>query len=414
MERRVKDKQTYLDNLQALFALLTEKKIHINRWEIFGGDLFHDEIIFDLFEAFYNYYEPLVEELSQFEAEFSGMITEVIIPNNLSYFQNEKIFKRVAEWRKKLTGIKVILGFSYSTDGKYAVDSREQKELSDEYWDVQFARAAEIEAGFHPMISPENVDRWIENYDWWLHMYEKHNLNHPAENFQPPMLEVRNDGWTDEKIESYMRFLHHLFMRRLEMCDNDIEKMAYHYFKGQEGPNRQRTDILPHSGTMDPLLLYPDKNRLKLERATCSIQELLHIDLADMSIVPCHRLAYEVFRAGKFIIEDGKIVDFDPHNVTAYLAIHTMNVNLTPECPNCVHNEACAKGCMGAQYEYIGEPFLNIPSVCNLLKAKHNFIIKMLNESGVLQKALDYNYLTRDQKDYYVNISRRMGYNING
>ena len=411
IERRAKDKQVYLDNLQAIFNLLTQKKIHINRWEIFGGDLFHNGVIFDLFEAFYNYYVELQDELAGFEADFSGMITEIVIPNNMSYFQNDEIFNRVVEWRNKLIDIKVIVGFSYSTDGKYAVDSREQKPLSDEYWDDQFRKAKAIEAGFHPMVSPENIETWIENYDWWLEMYKKHNLDDHPRNFQPPILEVRNDGWTDEKIESYLYLLRHIFLKRMEMCDNDIEKMAYHYFKGNE---EKRTDVLPHSGTMDPILLYPNDNKFKLERATCSIQELLHIDLADLSVVPCHRLSYEVFRAGKFVVEDGVINDFIPHNVTAYLAIHTTNVNLTPDCPGCVHNVACGRGCMGAQYEYIGEPFINIPSVCNLLKAKHNFVIKMLNETGVLQTALDYNYLTKDQREYYVDISKRMGYNING
>jgi len=26
--------------------------------------------------------------------------------------------------------------------------------------------------GFHPMIAPENVDVAIENFDWWVRMYQ--------------------------------------------------------------------------------------------------------------------------------------------------------------------------------------------------------------------------------------------------
>ncbi len=407
MERRVKSKEEYITNLKVLLKTFEEKKIHITRWEIFGGDLFHNGVFFDILEVFHEYYTRLFPELEYLVPEYNNMLSEIIVPNNLSYLQNDEVYNKILYFYDRLkTDCKVTIGFSYSTDGKYCVNTREKKEIDDAWWDRQFERCAVLKTGYHPMIAPDNIQHWIKNYDWWIEMYKKHHLDVEG-NFQPAMLEVRNDGWTDEKIEQYLHFLKHLFVRRFEMLDNDVEKFAYHYFVGDD----KRLGIPPRAN-MDPIMIYPDANAYKLERATCSVQDTIHFDLADLSIVPCHRTAYEMFRAGKCIVEDGVIVDFEPHNVSTYLAVHTHSIHYTPGCIKCVHNDACSKGCYGAQYEYSSELFLPIPSVCNLFKAKHNFILQVLNETGVLQKAFDCGYIPSDQKEYYLRLSKTLGYKL--
>jgi len=44
------------------------------------------------------------------------------------------------------------------------------------------------------------------------------------------MLEVRNDGWTEESINKYLKLLEHMVWKRYEMLNYDIEKFACHLF----------------------------------------------------------------------------------------------------------------------------------------------------------------------------------------
>ena len=160
-----------------LLDYFIKHKVFVPRWEIYGGDLFHDGIFWDLLDVFvekYDYIYSIEPSLfKKFGANREGHI-EIIVPNNMSYFesleQKEKLFKRYEDLRDNH---RITLGFSWSTDGKYAVDSREKKDLSDEYWNSMLAFCKSLLAGLHPMISPENVKNWCENYDWWLEVHEK-------------------------------------------------------------------------------------------------------------------------------------------------------------------------------------------------------------------------------------------------
>ena len=55
------------------------------------------------------------------------------------------------------------------------------------------------------MVGACNISKWVENYDWWLDQYKKYFPD--DEDFQPSMLEVRNDDWTEENIQDYLKFL---------------------------------------------------------------------------------------------------------------------------------------------------------------------------------------------------------------
>ena len=51
-------------------------------------------------------------------------------------------------------------------------------------------------------------------------------------------LEVRNDGWTDEKIQKYLMLLEHMLQHRLELCENNIEHLTKHLFVRYEATER--------------------------------------------------------------------------------------------------------------------------------------------------------------------------------
>lgn len=408
------EKEVQVKHLKMLLDYFIAHKVFIPNWEIYGGDLFHDGIFWDLMDVLAEKYDEIYAIdptlFDRFGHTKDGRV-EVVVPNNMSYFRNDEFKERLRTLRDDLyLNHHIILGFSWSTDGKYAVDSREKKLLSDEYWDDMLSFARSIEAGLHPMIAPENVKYWCENYDWWLEMFEKHNFSDVPKHFQPPMLEVRNPEWTDENLTDYMKFLKHMFDIRLNrFCDGDIDKMAYHYFVG-DGKN----GTLPQAHQMDPLKIYANDRQKYDERLSCSMQDQMHIVLSDMAIVPCHRLAYEQFRGGYFKFDDEKITGIRPLNPSLYITAKTFSVTMLPKCFNCDFKLCCMNSCLGANFEKSGELFVVPDEVCRLLKVKYGFIIKMLNETGVLQHALDHNYLNSFERNWYITTSRKLGYKING
>ena len=402
-------KEQQLKNLTLFLDYLIERKIFVRSWEIYGGDLLHDGILWDMFDIFGEKYKYIIETYPELiSAPNDQRPIEIIVPNNMSYFADKKLQEKLLTYREKmLKESHCVLGFSWSTDGKYAVDTREKKELDDEYWDNLLTFARKIESGVHPMIASENIENWIKNYDWWLEVFDKYNFYDQPEHFQPPMLEVRNDSWTPEKINSYLKFIKHLWDVRFAKNNHDVYKMARHFFIG-DGLDGS----LPHASQMDPLITLPSLQKRTEERMTCSIQEQFHLILADLNIVPCHRTSYSFMRGGYFKVENDKIVDIEPHNVPLFLQVVSAPITMLPRCFNCDHRMVCMRGCLGAQYESSGELFLPIDSVCNLFCRKGDFIVKLLFESGVLQCAIENNFLDEPRKEYYLNICRKLGYKL--
>ena len=132
-----------------------------------------------------------------------------------------------------------------------------------------------------------------------------------------------------------------------------------------------------------------------------------------MSIVPCHRLTYQHFIAGYFKIEDNKIIDIIPHNISTYATILFTKNNVLPGCSSCIYRDLCVKGCLGAQYEYSGEVMSPIPDVCKMKQTVISFLVKRYAEMGVLREAID-NLLTDEQWkiDILKEFCCRKGYQI--
>ena len=91
----------------------------------------------------------------------------IIIPTNGSFITNSDKVKRVIEYCNKFMENHIRIHFSLSTDGPYATDQREHKDLNDEYFNKFFEFAKETGAGFHPMISSWNSKFACDTYDWF-------------------------------------------------------------------------------------------------------------------------------------------------------------------------------------------------------------------------------------------------------
>ena len=101
---------------------------------------------------------------------------------------------------------------------------------------------------------------------------------------------VRNNNWTEEKISLYCDFLEHMIKRRLEMCNNSKEELAYHLLIGESGEGH-----LEISHGSDPITLFDSYSEPSTEGLGCSAQDLIHFNTTNLLICFCHRLAYPQF-----------------------------------------------------------------------------------------------------------------------
>ena len=396
-ERLSKDK--ILKNLDMLLDFIFNKKqVFIKQWEMFAGDLFYDGLFFDILDVFDKYYNQV---FNKYKSLFLAKQVIILLPVNTSFSKKEENISKIRKYVnhfKEAYNIRLIL--SFSTDGKYAVDTREQNVLNDydvdAYYDKLFELTNEFYFCFHPMISSSNVKNWIKNYDWWIENFNKYYLNHPInKDFQPMSLEVRNNDWNEESLQDYKKLLIHVFNKRLEMCNNDIDHLAYHLFKG-DGKNNTL-----HENEQYDLLLMRKNTTNKI---SCSIQNLIHINLSNLSLVPCHRLTYQQFKGGNFVIENDEIVGVEPINPTLFLNIFYLNGSMLPKCFSCAYKHFCLRGCFGAQYETHGELFFPADKACDLLQTKYKTLIELYFNSGVFESALKQNLLSDEEFEEYKKI----------
>lgn len=390
-EKRV-SKETLLYNLELFLNLLIENKIYVTRIELFAGDLFIDNFYFDIISIFEKCYSKVPKQERDNNFQKWGDI-QIITPCNCYFFQFEDYQNRLKEITKKMSdNYHIVLGFSWSTDGLYSSNVREEtvgnKKITQEYYDKIFAFNHSMKYGMHPMVSPEGIKDAINNFDWWVEMYKKYNItNIETGNVYPCMLEVRNSYWTDEDLKEFSKLIRHIWDYKLKLNGDSVKKLTKHLFIGDG-----------QDGTLGKLPFY-DICQLTPEGLTsrddigCSMAAVLRINLADLSLPICHRLTYPQFIGGQFQIEDNKIIGIIPKNVSGYLQIRTLSPRFFPKCHSCNYELVCMKGCLGAQYEYSGELFNPIPAVCKLEQVKTDTLLELYNSYGVLKEAIDNDYI---------------------
>lgn len=400
MSERV-DKTQLLKNFDMLLDYVYHtRQTYIRRWELFAGDLFYDNLYFDMMDIFRKYAIELNEKYPKMLKEKPMLI---LVPCNFSFIDDDVKTEKLHEYIEEFLKMNIDLGFSVSTDGKYAIDTREGKtvENPDERFEkiFQFLRR-HPNIGTHPMISASNVHVAIQNHQWFREMYKKYFPScQYYHSFYPSYLEVRNDEWNDEQLEAYRQFLLYITQERYQECHNNIDELAYHLFCG-DGKNNTMPSLVCNDILNLPRI---SSNPEDKEKVSCSIQNLLHITLNNFSIVPCHRLTYQFLKAGNLVLNEDKtkIIGLESYNTVPFIDIHCMNAMTQPKCSTCLYNPICMKGCFGAQYEASGELFMPAEGVCKLLRTKYNFLIHLFNKIGVLSSALKQGLLNEETADLY-------------
>ena len=413
-EQRVKN-NIILQNLRSLLDYIYKKNgLYIACFDLFAGDMFFDGLYFDLLDIFYEYlldehrkYTKLYSEASQYP-----MLIEA--PVNMSFIMNDDILNKFDKYFNKFNKIGVKLYFSASVDGAYCTATREGKEMPNEYFDKIFQFCKKYGFFFHPMIGADNIENWIENYDWWkikLKEYDFEETLGPG-HYLPMMLEVRNNDWEPEKINAYIKFINHMLEDRLAMNGYDVKKLTQHLFVGDG-----EFGSIPNLTGYDPLKLIIEKD---CEGFQCDLQTMIHIRLNDLTIVPCHRTSYKQFEAGQFITNgpNHRIIDLEPNNPLLYITIMGFRRETLPKCARCAVQPFCIAGCLGSQYETNGELFFPCNTVCDLFICKFVFLIYKYEKLGIFEEANKLGYLNPEMKkaintikalDVYERLSRYYG-----
>ena len=340
--------ETILENLKLILDYADKEKYKFSRLNLFTGEFFNLPYWREVFNII-------------LQSDFDGY-NEVTIPTNFS-FVDKGLVEDVHDYKMKFQQKGKDLLLSCSIDGADDYETRPNKDGSHTNINNVLDAIEYLEAGMHPMISPEFVKNYKKNIDFWIDVACRFNR-------MPMFLEVRNEFWNYFALENlaqcmwylaeqmYIKVLHkdnELFTRTMFALDN--ESRRYNCF----------------------LLRFP----VQLQRMSCAFQSTVSIRVPDLMLIPCHRLSYEQFNYGQFV-KDGDSLKLVSKNLDFHSSTVTFNPSsFLPKCANCDLRMFCIKGCLGAQFETNKDPFMPIDSVCALEKRKYLTIHKIAQKYGL-------------------------------
>jgi radical SAM protein with 4Fe4S-binding SPASM domain len=362
--RNLKD---IVSNAKILLDWFEEKELKVNL-HIFTGEFFNlGKTTFEILDMLYNHCT---------NKNNKSQIKNITIPSNMSFILDKAKADKIGLYMEKFNEAGVMIGISASIDGKYLEKQtrpmRKADKRDDTFYDDVFKFIAKHGGGLHPMVASYGIEHWIENYKWFKDMTNKY-----LKGSQPMMLEVRDNDWTDESIEHYLKYL-----------DYVIEDEFNNRHSGDKKAFAKRVFLKPLSGYDNISLTYKEGREDKI---SCMMQDCLYIRMGDLSIVPCHRLSYEHLNYGKLLVNKGEVTDSEPGNISLMSAIYSMKGTNMPICDTCTISKFCVKGCLGSQYEVSKETMIPNNAVCNLYNKKIDFLLNKYNKMGILQELKNIN-----------------------
>lgn len=191
--------------------------------DIFSGELFAQESGFKLIEKILEFYENVPKE---------DRIKEIIIPTNGTFCNNLSKINRVESIIQKSQNLGIPLYLSFSIDGKYL--DKDNRPGVERYYNEIFNFAHKYNYLFHPMIYSNNIDKWIENFNWFQSKMDEFNIS--WSNLY--LLQVRNKEWTREQNYEFYKFLRYIINWSWHKCEEDISKyFEFLFHSGKKGFN---------------------------------------------------------------------------------------------------------------------------------------------------------------------------------
>ena len=356
-----------LNNLRVLFDWILKENFHIPKIEFFSGEIWHTDFGIQILELTYEYIKK-------------GLRADwFLIPSNCTFVKYDIYLQKIQHYIDLFRESGHPLVFSISIDGKIVEQanrpSKNKNEFySDDFYDLVFSFAKHNNYHFHPMWAASTMSFWVENLKWWWEQFDKYEMN----KWNLMTLEVRNDDWTDENIKEYLKVLEFYTKAYCKEIHNDdpasiaASVFGLHFIEPEDS-------IKSLNGYIN--WAFPGCDTFM----GCTVANDLCIRLGDMAICPCHRTAYDKYLYGHFEVKENQIVDIIANNPQMAISILMNNINSSiPGCDQCIYNPFCMKGCCGAQIEIMGDPWIPIPSVCNMFSAKINWLLQFYTDIGVI------------------------------
>lgn len=349
-----------IDNFQKIINWYIENDF-VCELDIFSGEWITTDLFEPIFSILYNSFKdlPIVKKPKK-----------IVIPDSMEFLHDINLTNKVQSYLKLFKESQIPIFFSASIDGKYC----DFKPISEEKKDIFYNNNVEFllknHYNIHPMISSSNVKYWIKNFEWIKQIFS----NDYAYN-NTFLLEVRDESWTEESIQDYLKFLNFLIEDKFQnQFFNNKEKFLNYII----GANEYKSDNLNQLIQLHDHYCFNGPDYL-----TCSIQHTLCIRAGDLGIGLCHRLFYDELLIGKFIINNNKINDIEVYNVELQILKDHIKKSCLPICEKCALVNICPSHCLGNSYENFKNPLIPTIEVCNLLKAKYTFLFYKYTQMGL-------------------------------
>ena len=358
-------KETIIQNCEKVMKWVKNENFRPESFEIFSGEFIN---------------LPYCNEILEIIDKSAYKDALVVIPTNGTFCRSEETLKKAQDILDKYNcdrenhNIRVV--YSLSVDGKYLDnDTRPMKngvQYDDAFYDRLFKFAVKNDLMFHPMVGAKGIEKWIDNYEWYIENVMKYFQCTEEEAFSRVyLLEVRNPDWTPENCKDLEKFIEYLVDKTFKAYGENLKK----YFKVFLGESRGFNFF---SGVLN-----------NIQRGLgCSIQQSLAIRLGDLSLVPCHRTAYKGYEACYFKFDENNKLDIDIVNPNMYMFIQSFDAKNGILCSDCPISSLCGSYCLGANYEVNKDFFIPVKSVCLMEYCKVKAIIEAFDKRGILNLLL--------------------------
>lgn len=392
---KIHNEEIILQNLQKTLNWYVANKFRC-KIDIFSGNWINTPIGPKVFDIFYNTFSKVEEEYRP--------IT-ISMPDNMQFLKDPIATKIVEDNIARFAALRIPIWFSASVDGYFCEYGRTPGD------EIFYKNLVNFLTKYkylpHPMISSNNIQDWIKNYQWWRNTFPKHIVEDLM------TLEVRDNTWTDETISQLVQY-----------CDFLID------YKFTNDYNENKIEFLKYILNLYPRLgeqrMSPPYNIIGLtylhsvngqDKVDCGNSENeLHIRMGDLSVGLCHRLYYPELQLGQFNTNDTQITDFEPTNVSLLISYKKLNKTCLPYCEECLFQHFCPGHCHGASYESIGNPLVPNKEVCQLYQSKFSFLVYKYYTLGLFDTdMLQYlkSVLLLHEYDYLIYVIKSVLSNMN-
>jgi len=390
------NKDNILHNLPIILEYVYENFPKVHDYDMFSGEFFNLSYWSQVFEILYDFFN---------RHNLTGQT--IGVPTNMSFLWDVEKTQEVEKWIYKFKEQKNYLYLSASVDGPTELEDLERPSKKTDknysktewYYDTLFKFLAKHQYAAHPMITRNFVKNYKENYDFWIDMSFKYPSVFEKSNGQkivgvPMFLEVRDaEQWDDESIENYKKFLWYVAEKDLKTVHKgNVQELIYRI---ADDFTENMTSLGEYCTCQPYIIGIPQPNN----RIPCSIQGGPVFRVGDLAIVPCHRTCYPNLVYGHFEMENDKITGVVANNPLLAYKIKTFNpLRSMLRCSSCLINAFCIKGCIGSQYEHLGELFSSDERVCKMFFAKYKTIHEI---------ALHYDLYEKVKHDIQIPAERR-------